>query len=65
MARILLVLSASDHWTLKDGTRHPTGFWAEELTVPHRTFTENGVSVTGATPAAAAQSRTRPALPRR
>ncbi len=31
MARILLVLSGSDHWTLADGTRHPTGYWAEEF----------------------------------
>jgi hypothetical protein len=29
MTRILLVLSGSDHWTLNDGTRHPTGYWAE------------------------------------
>jgi hypothetical protein len=31
MVRILLVLSGSDHWTLNDGTRHPTGYWAEEF----------------------------------
>jgi putative intracellular protease/amidase len=50
MARILLVLSGSDHWTLADGTRHPTGFWAEEFVVPHRTFRERGVQVQIATP---------------
>ncbi|HLI38510.1 MAG TPA: type 1 glutamine amidotransferase domain-containing protein, partial [Streptosporangiaceae bacterium] len=38
MARILLVLSGSDHWTLTDGTSHPTGYWAEEFVVPHRMF---------------------------
>ena len=50
MARILLVLSASDHWTLKDGSRHPTGYWAEEFVVPHQTFLDRGVEVTLATP---------------
>lgn len=29
MARtVLFVMTGSDHWTLKDGTRHPTGFWS-------------------------------------
>jgi putative intracellular protease/amidase len=34
MARILIVLSGSDDWTLSDGTRHPTGYWAEEFVDP-------------------------------
>ena len=50
MARILLVLSGSDHWTLADGTRHPTGYWAEEFVVPHRTFRAQGADVDIATP---------------
>jgi putative intracellular protease/amidase len=50
MVRILLVLSGSDHWTLNDGTRHPTGYWAEEFVVPHRTFRRKGVEVHVATP---------------
>jgi putative intracellular protease/amidase len=50
MAQILLVLSGSDHWTLADGTRHPTGYWAEEFVVPHRTFRAQGVEVQIATP---------------
>jgi putative intracellular protease/amidase len=50
MVRILLVLSGSDHWTLNDGTRHPTGYWAEEFVVPHRTFRRQGVDVDVATP---------------
>jgi putative intracellular protease/amidase len=50
MVRILLVLSGSDHWTLNDGTRHPTGYWAEEFVVPHRTFRSQGVEVHVATP---------------
>ena len=50
MTRILLVLSGSDHWTLKDGTRHPTGYWAEEFVVPHRDFRAKGIEVDIATP---------------
>ncbi|MHA6795508.1 type 1 glutamine amidotransferase domain-containing protein [Pseudonocardia bannensis] len=50
MARILMVLSGSDHWTLSDGTRHPTGYWAEEFAVPHRTFRKAGLDVQISTP---------------
>lgn len=51
MARtVLFVMTGSDHWTLKDGTRHPTGFWAEEAVVPLETFTDAGFEVTVATP---------------
>ncbi len=39
MAKVLFVVSAANHWTLKDGSEHPTGFWAEELAEPHRIFT--------------------------
>lgn len=34
MTKVLMIVSASDHWTLNDGTQHPTGFWAEELVTP-------------------------------
>jgi putative intracellular protease/amidase len=54
MARLLVVLSASDHWTLKDGTRHPTGYWAEEFAVPYRVFRDAGLDVDIATPGGAA-----------
>ena len=37
-------------WALKDGTEHPTGFWAEEFVVPYTLFTEAGWDVTLATP---------------
>ena len=47
MTRVLFIVSAADGWTLKDGTVHPTGFWAEELVVPHQTFVEAGWDVTG------------------
>lgn len=49
--KILFVVSAAYFWTLKDGTRHPTGYWAEELAVPHQIFSEAGYQVTLATPA--------------
>ncbi len=47
---LLIVLSGADHWTLKDGTKHPTGFWAEELLAPLKVFKDEGVDVTLATP---------------
>ncbi|MFI9023964.1 type 1 glutamine amidotransferase domain-containing protein [Streptomyces sp. NPDC053560] len=50
MAKILFVLTGADHWTLKDGTRHPTGFWGEEVVAPYRVFTELGHEVVVATP---------------
>ena len=50
MTQVLLVVSAADAWTLADGTKHPTGYWAEELAEPHRLFTEAGFDVTIATP---------------
>ena len=31
MAKILFVLTGVDYWTLADGTRHPTGFWAVKV----------------------------------
>lgn len=48
--RVLFVVSAADHWTLKDGSQHPTGYWGEELAVPHRIFSEAGWDVDLATP---------------
>ncbi|MFI9383738.1 type 1 glutamine amidotransferase domain-containing protein [Kutzneria sp. NPDC052558] len=50
MTSVLMVLSAADHWTLTDGTKHPTGFWAEEFVVPHDVFAEAGWDITVATP---------------
>lgn len=50
MTRVLQVLSAARVWTLKDGTEHPTGFWAEEFVVPYTLFSEAGWDVTVATP---------------
>ncbi len=50
MSSILFVVTGADHWTLKDGTEHPTGFWAEELVAPYGVFTGAGHEVTFVTP---------------
>jgi putative intracellular protease/amidase len=50
MTSVLIVVSAANHWTLNDGTSHPTGYWAEELAQPHQIFTAAGWDVTIATP---------------
>ena len=50
MATILMVVSAADSLTMKDGSQHPTGFWAEELVVAHRTLMQDGHMVDFATP---------------
>ena len=52
MTNVLMIVSAADHWTLNDGTEHPTGFWAEELVIPYSTFVDAGWDVTVATPGA-------------
>lgn len=50
MAKILFVITASDHWTLADGTRQPAGFWAEEALGPYQVFKEAGYEIVAATP---------------
>jgi putative intracellular protease/amidase len=50
MTRVLIAVSGSDHWTLADGTRHATGFWPEELAVPHEIFRAAGYDIVVATP---------------
>ncbi|WP_341926477.1 type 1 glutamine amidotransferase domain-containing protein [Nocardioides psychrotolerans] len=50
MSKILFVVTGAQHWTLKDGTQHPTGFWAEELVAPYREFVAAGHTVEIATP---------------
>lgn len=50
MTNLLFAVTSADQWTLKDGTKHPTGFWAEELVASHRTFVEAGWNVTVASP---------------
>jgi putative intracellular protease/amidase len=50
MAKILFVLTGADHWTLADGTKHPSGYWAEEVVVPYRALSGAGHEVVVATP---------------
>ena len=50
MSKILFVVTGADHWELADGTRHPTGVWAEEIVVPHEMLTSAGHEVVIATP---------------
>ncbi|MCC0576496.1 type 1 glutamine amidotransferase domain-containing protein [Streptomyces californicus] len=50
MTKALFVVSAADRWTLRDGEVHPSGYWGEELAVPHKVFTDAGWDVTIATP---------------
>ncbi|MGI5247114.1 type 1 glutamine amidotransferase domain-containing protein [Dactylosporangium sp. CA-139066] len=52
MADILFVMPAASYWTMKDGHRHPTGYWAEEFVAPYSAFTGHGHDVTVATPRA-------------
>ena len=47
---ILMVVSAADSLTMRDGSDHPTGYWAEELVVSHRTLLDAGHTVHIATP---------------
>lgn len=50
MKSILMVLTGAKTWTMKNGTAHPTGFWAEEFIKPHKIFTDAGLKVAIATP---------------
>jgi putative intracellular protease/amidase len=50
MAKILIVVTGASYWTLKDGSRHPTGYWAEEFVAPYTAFTDGGHQVVVATP---------------
>jgi putative intracellular protease/amidase len=48
--KALFVVSAADRWTLRDGEVHPSGFWGEELAIPHKIFSGAGWEITIATP---------------
>ncbi|MET9734645.1 type 1 glutamine amidotransferase domain-containing protein [Streptomyces sp. NPDC006458] len=50
MSKILFVMTGADHWTLADGTQHPTGFWAEEAVAPYEVFRAAGHEIVVATP---------------
>jgi putative intracellular protease/amidase len=48
--KVLFVVTASDHLTLKDGTRHRTGFYAQEFAVPWKAAGKAGHTLAVATP---------------
>ncbi|MGW8683669.1 type 1 glutamine amidotransferase domain-containing protein [Streptomyces sp. NPDC055817] len=50
MSKILFVVTGATHWTLADGTLHPTGFWAEEAVAPYEAFKAEGHDIVVATP---------------
>jgi len=50
MAKILFIMTGTDTWTLNDGSKHATGFWAEEAVVPLEAFKAAGHEVAVATP---------------
>jgi putative intracellular protease/amidase len=50
MSKILFATTGADHWTLADGTLHPTGFWAEEAVAPYEAFKAAGHEIVVATP---------------
>jgi hypothetical protein len=50
MTAIAMIMTGSSVWTMKDGSPHTTGFWAEEFVKPHKTFTAAGFDVTLSTP---------------
>ncbi|MEY9932125.1 putative intracellular protease/amidase [Catenulispora sp. GP43] len=50
MTKVLMVVTAADRWTLRDDEVHPSGYWGEELAMPHKIFTEAGWDITIATP---------------
>ena len=54
MPSVLFVVTAAEEWTLADGTKRPTGYWAEELIAPHRVFQGAGWDIHFATPGAKA-----------
>ena len=50
MAKVLFAVTGATHWTLNDGSLHPTGYWAEELLTPYQALTDAGHEVVFATP---------------
>jgi putative intracellular protease/amidase len=50
MAKVLFIVSGATYWVLKDGTRYPTGYWAEEFANPYKILTDAGHEVVVATP---------------
>ena len=71
MSTILIVLSAADHWTLANGEKYESGYWAGEFVDIDERLVNAGCTVDVATPggvkptAETASTPTRPARTRR
>ncbi|OBC00124.1 thiamine biosynthesis protein ThiJ [Mycobacterium sp. 852013-50091_SCH5140682] len=50
MAKVLFVVSGASYWTLADGVRYMTGYWAEEFAAPYGELTGAGHEIVVATP---------------
>jgi putative intracellular protease/amidase len=50
MAKVLFVVSGATYLVLKDGTRHATGYWAEEFARPYQQLADAGHEIVVATP---------------
>ena len=50
MTSALIILTGSKVWTMKDGTPHPTGYWAREFMEAYNVFRDGGLEVDVATP---------------
>jgi len=53
VAKVLFVMTGANHLALVDGSRHPTGFWADEAVIPLQTLKAAGHEVQVATPGGA------------
>ena len=40
MTSALIILTSARVWTMKDGTPHPTGYWAREFMEAYQVFTD-------------------------
>lgn len=49
MKKLLTIVTNASTLTLTDGTRHPSGFWAEEFAVPYELYRQAGYAVDVAT----------------
>src|SRR4051812_47419374 len=50
MAKVLFVVSSATYLVLKDGSRHATGYWAEEFAMPYKALTDAGHEIVVASP---------------
>jgi putative intracellular protease/amidase len=51
VSKVLMVLSGVDHWTQADGSKDPSGYWAEEFVIPHQVLSGAGFDIDIAAPA--------------